>query len=186
MLDASRLLHCRRCEVRSLPASPRCLAYAPGTAAAPESRLFIGDDVGTITTLTFRNPRRALLRPPDAENKSTSFFWPELRLQGAWVGVAQDIRVHEDAVSRLWYEAHNDSLVSCSRDPKRTVLVRHLARRREPYVFSLPRVRVRASVHAGASRGASQPCAHPEVTRAPLLGRRAPAALCWIVHCSCW
>lgn len=92
MLDASRLLHSRRCEVRSLPAAPRCVAYAAGEVPGAPSRLFVGDDVGSVTTLTFKCPRRALLRPPDAENRSTSFFWPELRQQGEWVSVQQDAK----------------------------------------------------------------------------------------------
>ncbi|KAK3911072.1 WD repeat-containing protein on Y chromosome [Frankliniella fusca] len=138
MLDASRLLHCRRCEVRSLPAAARCLAYAPADGDAP-SRLFLGDEAGSVTTLAFLQPKRALLRPPDAENKSTFFFWPELRQQTEWVTVQQEHKVHGDAVCRLCYEAHNDTLVSGSRDPQRSLVIRHLGGRREPYVFSLPR-----------------------------------------------
>lgn len=67
-------------------------------------------------------------------------FVKELESQGEWVTINVDFQVHKDEVIKVEYMAENNTIVSCSNDPHTTLVIRHVAGRRAPYIFKISRV----------------------------------------------
>jgi hypothetical protein len=68
------------------------------------------------------------------------FVFQELEQQGDYVNVIVDVGVHGDAVRQVAYFPDNETVVSCSQDPFATLVIRHVAARKTPYIFKLSRV----------------------------------------------
>lgn len=73
------------------------------------------------------------------------FALQELDQQSDYVRATVDVRVHGDVVRQVAYFPHNETVVSCSQDPSATLVIRHVAARRTPYIFRLARVSVTLS-----------------------------------------
>ncbi|GLG97054.1 Uncharacterized protein GBIM_03897, partial [Gryllus bimaculatus] len=114
---------CARRYAAPARASTRCCCWATTAGAWPRCAS------AAIRSL-FRK------RHPDRVDK---YYWLELDEQPEWVTVSVEASVHADAVRQVAYCADNDTVVSCSADPNATIVVRHLAARRAPYVFRLAR-----------------------------------------------
>lgn len=67
-------------------------------------------------------------------------MFQELDHQSDYVDVTTDAAVHGDAVRQVAYFPENETVVTCSRDPSATLVIRHVAARRTPYIFKLARV----------------------------------------------
>lgn len=68
-------------------------------------------------------------------------MFQELKDQSEYVTYKIYKNVHSDAVKQITFCVDNDTVLSCSNDQARTLVVRHIDDRREPYLFKLPRVR---------------------------------------------
>ena len=69
-----------------------------------------------------------------------SFVFQELDRQRDYVDITVDTAVHGDAVRQVAYFPETETVVTCSRDPSATLVIRHVAARRTPYIFKLARV----------------------------------------------
>lgn len=49
-------------------------------------------------------------------------------------------KFHNDGIRRLCYFGKTGIIITCSRDPKASVVSKHIANRKKPYVFKMPRV----------------------------------------------
>jgi len=72
-----------------------------------------------------------------------SFVFQELDRQRDYVDITVDTAVHGDAVRQVAYFPDTETVVTCSRDPSATLVIRHVAARRTPYIFKLARVSIR-------------------------------------------
>ncbi|XP_063224321.1 uncharacterized protein LOC134532069 isoform X1 [Bacillus rossius redtenbacheri] len=132
--DCSGLSHAALCHVGGLPGVPLCLEYCRGRP----SLLFVGDERGDVTLMRFHQPRASLFRKKHPD-KLDRYYWQELHSQGDWVTVSVDRKVHDDEVWRIAYCPDNETVVSCSRDPAASLVVRHVAGRKLPYIFRVAR-----------------------------------------------
>jgi hypothetical protein len=66
----------------------------------------------------------------------------ELEQQRDYVKPTVDVGVHGDIVRQIAYFPDNETLVSCSQDPSATLVIRHVAATRTPYIFKLARVSI--------------------------------------------
>jgi hypothetical protein len=69
----------------------------------------------------------------------------ELDQQSDYVGVTVDMGVHGDGVRQVAYFPDNEMVASCSQDPSATLVIRHVAARKTPYIFKLSRVGIARS-----------------------------------------
>jgi hypothetical protein len=69
----------------------------------------------------------------------------ELDQQSDYVRATVDVGVHGDIVRQVAYFPDNETVVSCSQDPSTTLVIRHVAARRTPYIFRLARVSITLS-----------------------------------------
>jgi hypothetical protein len=70
------------------------------------------------------------------------FTLQELDQQSDYVRATVDVGVHGDIVRQVAYFPDNETVVSCSQDPLATLVIRHVAARRTPYIFRLARVSI--------------------------------------------
>jgi len=81
--SAEWLVHTRKWTIMSIPSVVLSAAYRPSetkylngvNCAESQSQLFLGDEEGFLTIITFLQPRASLFRPKDTENKKDKFFW---------------------------------------------------------------------------------------------------------------
>jgi hypothetical protein len=73
----------------------------------------------------------------------------ELDQQSDYVRATVDVGVHGDIVRQVAYYRDNETVVSCSQDPSATLVIRHVAARRTPYIFKLARVSITWSRNSG-------------------------------------
>jgi hypothetical protein len=91
------------------------------------------------------------LRLPDGRARQqpshiAAVVFQELDQHSSYVDVTTDMAVHADAVRQVAYFPENETVVTCSRDPSATLVIRHVAARRTPYIFKLARVGNRIQV----------------------------------------
>lgn len=51
-------------------------------------------------------------------------------------------KAHNDMIRKLKYMPNEKVLISCSRDAKRSVVIKSLIQKRNPYIFKMRRVRM--------------------------------------------
>ncbi|XP_021914629.1 WD repeat-containing protein on Y chromosome-like isoform X2 [Zootermopsis nevadensis] len=137
MYDSSTLIHAPLFLIKGMEHVPLCLSYTTGSGKN-SSMLFIGDSAGNVTTLHFHQPSASLFHKRHP-NKLDKYYWVELNQQTDYVNVTVDVGVHGDAVRQLAHFPDNDTVVSCSHDPFATLVIRHVAARKTPYIFRLSR-----------------------------------------------
>lgn len=73
---------------------------------------------------------------------SCIFFLYELVQHGRFVAHAEQREIHREGVKRIRYMSDNDCVMSCSLDPRRSLVVMDAVRgKNKSYVFSLSKVR---------------------------------------------
>ncbi|KAK3889289.1 hypothetical protein Pcinc_006710 [Petrolisthes cinctipes] len=167
--------------VTSLPALPSCIA-----AGCHEGSRWValGDDSGAVHLLRFPHPAAGLLTRPRSEGL-TILTWQEVcerrqEVDGRCVDVCVDVDVvseggmHSAGVRGVDYNPATSTLVSCSGDPRASLVLWGPNHRTKTYTFAVPRgVRVFAvewSLHVlvtGSSDGRVRVW-NPYVPDAPL------------------
>ncbi|XP_054279136.1 WD repeat-containing protein on Y chromosome-like [Macrosteles quadrilineatus] len=138
LYSATGLVHVPTYHISGLPNTPTCLNYTIGATTEDPSLLLVGDDHGSIATLTFLQPQYALFKRTSTDRMDT-YFWKELESQRDWVTIQTEYGVHKNEVTKVEYFSDNNTVISCSNDPETTVIIRHMVGRRKPYIFKMRR-----------------------------------------------
>ncbi|XP_045623251.1 uncharacterized protein [Procambarus clarkii] len=135
-----------------LPAMPACLAAG---CVGEERWVAVGDERGSVHLIRFPHPVSELLTRSRSEGL-TSLTWQEVcgrvqEVNGRLVEVCRRVKVvsaagvHGASVRRVQYHPPTSSLVSCSTDPRTSVVLWGPDHATKTYTFAIPRgVRVMA------------------------------------------
>ncbi|KAK6643621.1 hypothetical protein RUM43_005131 [Polyplax serrata] len=137
LYDATGLIHVPLCLISGLKNTPTCLDYY-SSSMADRTFLFFGDDQGDVTIMKFHQPKKSLFRKKDPD-KLDKFLWEELKEQPDYVTIRTHRKVHCEQVIQVSYSPESKTILTCSNDPVNTMVLRHIEKRRRPYVFRVPR-----------------------------------------------
>nr|XP_018906219.1 PREDICTED: uncharacterized protein LOC109036455 [Bemisia tabaci] len=132
LFDISGLIHVPIVTISGMPNSPSCLHYSKGSP----SMLFIGDDHGNITILSFLKPKHSLFSK-NSVDESSNYFWTELQEQSEYVSISGKCGVHMDAVQQILYCRDNNTIASCSLHGETSLIIQHMNSLRTPYIYRL-------------------------------------------------
>nr|XP_053651690.1 uncharacterized protein LOC128701793 [Cherax quadricarinatus] len=132
--------------VTHLPAMPACLAAG---CVGEERWVALGDDKGSVHLIRFPHPVSELLTRSRSEGL-TSLTWQEVcgrtqLVNGRMVEVCGRVRVvsgtgvHGATVRRVHYHPSTSTLVSCSSDPRASVVLWGPDHATKTYTFAIPR-----------------------------------------------
>ncbi|XP_018321469.1 WD repeat-containing protein on Y chromosome-like [Agrilus planipennis] len=133
LYDAARLKHYLIWMITNIPNVIQCLHYSYNSEY---STLLMGDEYGQIYLLKFINVSKGLLRKKHTD-KPNVFFWQAIQEQKEYVLVSKLVESHDAEVRRIFYCDENLSVASCSRDPKKSVIMQHVSSKWKPYIFKM-------------------------------------------------
>ncbi|XP_050315531.1 WD repeat-containing protein on Y chromosome-like [Anthonomus grandis grandis] len=141
--EASGLNHVPYWLILSTPNILECLAYEPYVkldSNYSSSTLYAGDCYGRVLTFTFRQPKSSLLRRKKNDS-ITLFYWMDFLKEKDYVTVKTYNKVHEDSVKSIKYYRDLKLLVTCSKDPNNSVILKHMTDSKggNKVVYKIPR-----------------------------------------------
>ncbi|PSN42607.1 hypothetical protein C0J52_19720 [Blattella germanica] len=108
-----------------------------GRIGVYDSRLQLLDSY--VIALSEGNVRERIGDEPGGGGERRRRITTELEQQTDYVQISTDKGVHADCVRQVAYYPDNETVVSCSQDPATTLVIRHVAARKAPYIFKLSR-----------------------------------------------
>ncbi|TRY69494.1 hypothetical protein TCAL_10757 [Tigriopus californicus] len=135
--DASASVHYEEYRAFGFISIPTCLDYwFNEDDLEGESLFFFGNDTGGVSVVTFKQPLNSLFRKDEVDNVQC-IFWPEIGKHHDYLVVDHTSIVHRDAVLGLKYLSRNNTIITTSRDPESSVVIRHLKGKLQSYIFKL-------------------------------------------------
>jgi len=136
--DASASVHFEEYRAFGLRSIPTCVDYHfDMNDPEGESHFFFGDDGGGVSVILFRQPVNSLFAKDEVDSVQT-VFWADMAKHAEFAVVRYTPAVHADGVLGLKYLPHNRTVITVSRDPRASVLIRHMNGKFDHYVFKLP------------------------------------------------
>ncbi|CAB3370199.1 Hypothetical predicted protein [Cloeon dipterum] len=115
--------------------------YHPGET---QSTLFLGDEQGAVTTITFLQPSLLLFSHKSSDSqagRAETIYWPELfEEKGAHAALARALtqrKVHAEPVLQVFFCPAHQVVLSCSLDANKSMRMCHADRRLPSYKFSV-------------------------------------------------
>ncbi|XP_045461250.1 WD repeat-containing protein on Y chromosome-like isoform X2 [Harmonia axyridis] len=123
--------------VLSTPNIPKCIAYKYGKNNS-DRHLFIGDDGGSILVLSFVHNKDPLFRTKH-KDKLSLHYWEKLMEEKEYVKISYIKKVHNDVIREISYCREDDTLTTCSRDPKASVIRIFLDHKKPTMIYEMPK-----------------------------------------------
>ena len=135
--DASASVHYEEYRAFGFKSIPTCVDYHfnPDDPEG-ESLLAFGDDAGGVTLVTFLQPVNSLFDKDEVDNVQC-LFWQDMSKHSEFAHISHSPSVHRDGVLGLRLLPHNNTVVTVSRDPAASIVIRHLRGKFDAYVFKL-------------------------------------------------
>lgn len=135
--DASASVHYEEYRTFGFISIPTCLDHWFNADDLESESLFLfGNDTGGVSMVTFKQPLNSLFRKDEVDNVQC-IFWPEIGKHEEYVDVDHTPNIHKDAVLGLKYLPHNHTIITTSRDPESSVVIRHVQGKLQTYIFKL-------------------------------------------------
>ena len=119
--------------------------------------LFAGDEKGNILHFTFHQPKINLLRKKH-NDKLSIYYWDvssdyntqmltfsgvknlqELSTESEHITI-KTYKCHSYPVEQIQYFQDNDTLVSCSTDQEKSIVIKYVNNKIKPYIFKMKKV----------------------------------------------
>ena len=135
--DASASVHYEEYRAFGFKSIPTCMdySYAKDKQSGPSLLLF-GDDSGSLTIITFHQPQNSLFSKDEVDNVQC-LFWPDMSRHSDFATIMHAPNLHKDAIKGVKYLAHNNTVITVSRDSSASVLIRHIFGKLDSYIFKL-------------------------------------------------
>ncbi|XP_060524458.1 WD repeat-containing protein on Y chromosome-like [Cylas formicarius] len=139
--EASGLNHVPCWLILDTPNILQCLSYKLykyGKRRNGKCILYCGDDYGEIVSFEFLQPETELLRRKRNE-EVTIFYWDVLLKQTKHVLIQRSAAIHQDCINHIQYVSDMNCLITCSKDPAKSVIIKHVGNKTKPAVFRMSR-----------------------------------------------
>lgn len=150
--DASASVHYEEYRAFGFNDIPTCIDYSfdPDNPEG-ESLLMFGDALGGLTTVTFSKPLDSLFAKEEVDSVQT-LFWPDVVSSvsnydssehsnggghAEFVKISYDPAIHNDGILGVRYLHSNKTVITISRDPNASVVIRQISNKFDSYVFKL-------------------------------------------------
>ncbi|KAL5473894.1 hypothetical protein EMCRGX_G028458 [Ephydatia muelleri] len=130
--DLTTSLYNCQYKVLELPCAPISLTYYHNLESH-QSYLLYGDELGSVTILTFLKPTTALFNV--LATKDSTLTYNDLFGQADFVSILEYPQIHQEWTLRVSYLSHNHSFVSCSSCSVASLVMTDVNRHRDSYVF---------------------------------------------------
>ena len=150
--DASASVHYEEYRAFGFNDIPTCIDYSFRPEHPDgESFLMFGDAAGGLTVVRFLRPLDSLFAKEEADGVQC-LFWPDVVSSASsydssdyssgsghseFVRITYDPCVHNDGILGVRYLASNKTIITISRDPNASLLIRQVSKKFDSYVFKL-------------------------------------------------
>ena len=150
--DASASVHYEEYRAFGFNDIPTCIDYSyDPNHPDGESFLMFGDASGGLTIVTFAKPLDSLFAKEEVDSVQT-LFWPDVVSSASnydssehsngnghaeFVKITYDPGVHNDGILGVRYLHSNKTVITISRDPNASLLIRQISNKFDSYIFKL-------------------------------------------------
>ncbi|XP_044746029.1 uncharacterized protein LOC123307690 [Coccinella septempunctata] len=135
--DVAGLKHTPVFLVLSVPNIPKCITYKSGTHKS-DRHLFIGDDSGSVLVFSFVHKKEPLFRKKH-NDKLSLHYWEKLNEEKEYVKISQIRNIHQDIIREIIYCPEDNTLTTCSRDPKASIIKIFLDHKNPTMIYEMPK-----------------------------------------------
>lgn len=150
--DASASVHYEEYRAFGFQDIPTCIDYSfKSDQPDGESMLMFGDAAGGLTIVTFFKPLDSLFAKDEVDSVQC-LFWPDVVAEASssdstenqngdghaeFVSIDYEPSVHNDGILGVKYLPSNKTVITISRDPNSSLLIRQVSNKFDSYVFKL-------------------------------------------------
>ena len=123
--------------IYSIFSIPTCIDYSfPDDAPEEEGLLLFGDAAGGLTIVNFLQPLNSLFEKDEVESVQC-LFWPDMDKHREYAKIDYLPNLHKDGILGLKYLAKNRTVITISRDPQASLVIRSIKGKFDSYNFKL-------------------------------------------------
>ncbi|KAK4884116.1 hypothetical protein RN001_000387 [Aquatica leii] len=100
--------------------------------------LFMGDEKGQLTSITFLRFNNELMRKKH-NDKLNFYYWIQLHVEKDFVLIKNYGRLHNEGISRMYFCPEKNIISTCSKDSDQSVILKPLNNKMNNYVFKMHR-----------------------------------------------
>ena len=116
---------------------PTCIDYSfPDDAPEEEGLLLFGDAAGGLTIVNFLQPLNSLFEKDEVDSVQC-LFWPDMDKHREYAKIDYLPNLHKDGILGLKYLAKNRTVITISRDPQASLVIRSIKGKFDCYNFKL-------------------------------------------------
>ena len=95
-----------------------------------------GDDGGSLTIIRFSQPPNSLFKKDEVDSVQC-LFWPDMDKHREYAKIDYLPNLHKDGILGLKYLAKNRTVITISRDPQASLVIRSIKGKFDSYNFKL-------------------------------------------------
>ena len=123
--------------VNYLSSIPTCIDYSFNEDAPDEEGLLLfGDAAGGLTIVHFLQPLNSLFEKDEVDSVQC-LFWPDMMKHEEYAKISYLPNLHKDGILGLKYLSKNRTVITISRDPQASLVIRQIKGKFDSYVFKL-------------------------------------------------
>ena len=123
--------------IYSIFSIPTCIDYSfPDDAPEEEGLLLFGDAAGGLTIVNFLQPLNSLFEKDEVDSVQC-LFWPDMDKHRDYAKIDYLPNLHKDGILGLKYLAKNRTVITISRDPQASLVIRSIKGKFDSYNFKL-------------------------------------------------
>ena len=123
--------------IYSIFSIPTCIDYSfPDDAPEEEGLLLFGDAAGGLTIVNFLQPLNSLFEKDEVDSVQC-LFWPDMDKHREYAKIDYLPNLHKDGILGLKYLAKNRTVITISRDPQASLVIRSIKGKFDSYNFKL-------------------------------------------------
>ena len=123
--------------IYSIFSIPTCIDYSfPDDAPEEEGLLLFGDAAGGLTIVNFLQPLNSLFEKDEVDSVQC-LFWPDMDKHREYAKIDYMPNLHKDGILGLKYLAKNRTVITISRDPQASLVIRSIKGKFDSYNFKL-------------------------------------------------
>ena len=135
--DASASVHYEEYRAFGFRSIPTCIDYAFDEEAPDEEALLLfGDAEGGLTVVHFLQPLNSLFEKDEVDSVQC-LFWPDMKKHEEYARIDYYPKLHSDGILGLKYQNKNKTVITISRDPQKSLVIRQIKGKFDSYIFKL-------------------------------------------------
>lgn len=135
--DASASVHYEEYRAFGFRSIPTCVDYSFNKEDPEnEALLLFGDAAGGLSIVHFSQPLNSLFDKDEVDNVQC-LFWPDMEKHAEFARIDYFPKLHSDGILGIKYLVNNNTVITISRDPNASLVIRQVNRKFDSYIFKL-------------------------------------------------